>query len=207
MADVNLIDLANQTQGALPESRITGLVTDLAAKGAIGGVNAKTANYTAVAGDDGKLVSMNGTTLTLTLPASPPSSTWKIFIENINSTALTVSRNGLNIDGTATNLTLNQNQGVVIFTDGSNYFTCEGMGSGGGGGGTAVYGEIASGTVNGSNVTFTLAHTPISGTERVYWEDGRRLRSGGGNDYTISGGTITLANAPSNGAPLVDYNY
>jgi len=88
-----------------------------------GGVNAQTANYLAVSGDAGKLISMNGTSLTLTLPAAPPSSTWFIAIENRNGSALTVSRNGLNIDGAAANLTLQQNEGVFIFTDGSNYFT------------------------------------------------------------------------------------
>lgn len=94
------------------------------------GTNSQTANYTAVSGDNAKLISMNGSSLTLTLPASPPSSTWVIFVENRNSTALTVSRNGLNIDGAAANLTVAQNQGVVIFTDGSNYFTEQGNGLG-----------------------------------------------------------------------------
>jgi hypothetical protein len=100
-----------------------------------GGVNAQTANYTAVSGDVGKLISMNGSSLTLTLPAAPPTATWWIAVENVNgATSLIVSRNGLNIDGAATNLTLTQNQGVLIFTDGTNYFTSRGMGTGGGGG-------------------------------------------------------------------------
>ena len=92
----------------------------------LNGVNAQTASYLAVSGDAGKLISMNGSSLTLTLPASPPSATWMILVENRNSTDLTISRNGLNIDGAASNLTLHQNQGTVIFTDGSNYFTSRG---------------------------------------------------------------------------------
>lgn len=51
--------------------------------------------------------------------------------------------------------------------------------------------ETPSGTVNGSNVTFTLANTPTSGTETVY-VNGVALDSGAGNDYTISGLTITF---------------
>jgi hypothetical protein len=51
--------------------------------------------------------------------------------------------------------------------------------------------ETPSGTINGSNVTFTLANTPTSGTEEVY-TDGVQQDAGAGNDYTISGGTITF---------------
>ena len=55
--------------------------------------------------------------------------------------------------------------------------------------------ETPSGTLNGSNVTFTLANTPISGTEQVY-VNGILQDAGAGNDYTISGTTITLLTAP-----------
>lgn len=55
--------------------------------------------------------------------------------------------------------------------------------------------ETPSGTVNGSNVTFTLANTPVAGTEHVYL-NGILQESGSGNDYTISGATITYLTAP-----------
>ena len=51
--------------------------------------------------------------------------------------------------------------------------------------------ETPSGTVNGSNDTFTLAATPVSGTESVF-VNGILQDSGAGNDYTISGLTITF---------------
>jgi len=146
MPDKNLIDLANQVQGALPTAKggvpaggSTGQVLTKNSSsdyddswatpstgGSGGGVNAQTTNYTAVSGDAGKLVSMNGSSITLTLPNPPPSSTWFIFFENRNSSDLTVSRNGLNIDGAAANLTVHQDQGGGIFTDGTNYFTMRG---------------------------------------------------------------------------------
>lgn len=64
--------------------------------------------------------------------------------------------------------------------------------------------EIPSGTINGSNVTFTLANTPVAGTVRVYL-NGLRQRSGG-NDYSISGVTITYTTAPTTGDILLcDY--
>jgi len=51
--------------------------------------------------------------------------------------------------------------------------------------------ETPTGTVNGSNVTFTLAATPVSGTEQVF-VNGVLQDSGSGNDYTISSATITF---------------
>jgi len=55
--------------------------------------------------------------------------------------------------------------------------------------------ETPSGTKNGSNQTFTLANTPISGTEMVF-VNGILQEPGAGNDYTISGNTITMLTAP-----------
>lgn len=65
--------------------------------------------------------------------------------------------------------------------------------------------ETPSGTVNGSNTSFSLANTPISGTEQVY-QNGILLRAGGSYDYTISGATITMTTAPlSNDYLCVSY--
>lgn len=73
------------------------------------------------------------------------------------------------------------------------------------GGGTPVYEEVPSGSINSSNVTFALANTPLSSSQRVY-KNG--LRQQAGNDYTISGSTITFAggNIPQSGDIIVvDY--
>ena len=51
--------------------------------------------------------------------------------------------------------------------------------------------EVPTGTVNGTNATFTLANTPTAGSEEVY-VNGVLQNSGAGNDYTISGATITF---------------
>lgn len=58
-----------------------------------------------------------------------------------------------------------------------------------------VVGETPSGALNGSNTTYTLAYTPTSGSEEVYI-NGILQESGSGNDYTISGATITALTAP-----------
>ena len=96
-----------------------------------GGVNYQTANYTAIALDNGKLLAFKNTSaLTLTLPATPPSSTWYISVECIGSGGLTISPNSLNLDTASSNLVIAQNQGLVIYTDGMNYFTERGIGGG-----------------------------------------------------------------------------
>lgn len=61
--------------------------------------------------------------------------------------------------------------------------------------------EIPSGSINGSNTAFTLANTPILGSEHVYL-NGMLQESGAGNDYTISGASITMLSAPLTGEKL-----
>lgn len=58
--------------------------------------------------------------------------------------------------------------------------------------------ETPSGSVNGSNTAFTLANTPVAGSEHVYL-NGLLQDPGAGNDYTISGATITYLTAPLTG--------
>lgn len=58
--------------------------------------------------------------------------------------------------------------------------------------------ETPSGTVNGTNTTFTLANTPVAGTEHVYL-NGILQEAGSGDDYTISGDAITYGVAPASG--------
>lgn len=58
--------------------------------------------------------------------------------------------------------------------------------------------ETPSGSVNGSNTAFTLANTPVAGSEHVYL-NGLIQDPGAGNDYTISGANITYLTAPLTG--------
>lgn len=55
--------------------------------------------------------------------------------------------------------------------------------------------ETPTGLVNGTNTSFALANTPASGTESVFL-NGILQEPGSGNDYTISGSTITYLTAP-----------
>jgi hypothetical protein len=63
------------------------------------------------------------------------------------------------------------------------------------------------GAINGSNTSFSLAQTPTAGSEHLY-RNGLLQESGVGNDYTISGATITMLSAPVTGDRLlVSYRY
>jgi len=61
--------------------------------------------------------------------------------------------------------------------------------------------ETPTGAINGSNTTFTLANTPVANTEEIFL-NGLLLEPGAGNDYTISGATITMLNVPQTGDRL-----
>jgi hypothetical protein len=61
--------------------------------------------------------------------------------------------------------------------------------------------ETPTGLVNSSNTTFTLANTPFANTEMVFL-NGILQEPGAGNDYTISGLTITYLTAPVTGDRL-----
>ena len=58
--------------------------------------------------------------------------------------------------------------------------------------------EAPTGSVNGTNTSFLLAYTPVSGSEQVFL-NGILQEPGSGNDYTISGATITYLSAPISG--------
>ena len=99
----------------------------------------------------------------LTLPANPPSSFWYIAVENTGTIKLEVNPNGKNLDGSSANLDVPAGQGLFIFTDGFNYYTERGMGSGGGGSVASV--DL---TAQAANVAATTAYAvPTSGLYRV----------------------------------------
>ena len=94
------------------------------------GVSTKTANYTALASDNGTLIVMNSSTAkTLTLPSASPGTWWSVAIQNVGAGTLTVSPSGLLIDTSSSNLSLTTGQGCDIYSDGTNYFTMRGQGS------------------------------------------------------------------------------
>ena len=69
-----------------------------------------------------------------------------------------------------------------------------------GGGNNFIYNEV----VSGIGTTFTLAHTPVTGTQAVY-ANGQRLTPT--VDYSITGTVITTVDSWATGQILADYQY
>lgn len=65
--------------------------------------------------------------------------------------------------------------------------------------------ETPTGLVNGANTTYTLANTPVVGSEQVFL-NGILQEPGAGNDYTIATTTITYLTAPISG-DIIRVNY
>jgi hypothetical protein len=66
--------------------------------------------------------------------------------------------------------------------------------------------EIPSGSINGSNTTFTLANSPSPASSLRLHKNGLRLLPT--THYSLSGSTITIAVAPATGDNLVaDYRF
>jgi hypothetical protein len=59
-----------------------------------------------------------------------------------------------------------------------------------------------SGTINSSNTSFTLSPTPANSANVSCFLNGIQQQQGAGDDYTISGATITYLTAPPTGSKL-----
>ena len=92
----------------------------------LGTTVSQTGNYTAVGTDSGtqQYFYITGGT-TFSLPATVPNPAWNVWVMNspTSTATLSISPNGLNLDGSTGSYTLAPGQGVQVFTDGSNYFT------------------------------------------------------------------------------------
>ena len=95
----------------------------------------------------------------------------------------------------------------VTGTGGSIVYSGNGLATldltGGSGSPVTYFAETPSGTINSSNVTFTLANSPTSNECVIVILDG--LTQYNGIDYTVSGSTITFVSAPATGSSIFTY--
>ena len=101
-----------------------------------GSIDLLSASYLAVANDYGRLLTnTSSSNITVTLPATPPTNpisggaSWWVALQASGTGTLTISPNGLLLDGSSSSLVLTQNSGVLIYTDGFNYHTMRGFGT------------------------------------------------------------------------------
>lgn len=122
--DARLSDARTPTAHSHPESDVTSLVTDLAAKEpSLTPTASKTANYTAVSGD---LVMCNATggAFTVTLPAAAAGSFVGIKKTDSSANVVTISRAGADTIGAAAATTIPltlQDETVVLMASGTNW--------------------------------------------------------------------------------------
>lgn len=120
-------------------------------------VNSQTGTtYTYVVGDWGKLVThSNASAIAGTLPQAGTAfpDGWFMFVQNTGAGTLTITPTTSTIDGAAT-LVLTQNQGAIIYSNGTNYFTMRGTGP------TVFTKSFTSAAQTPAvNTTYTLAHS------------------------------------------------
>ena len=126
-------------------------------------------------GNAGKLLSFNSSSAqTLMLQSTPAFSSWVIFVQCTGTGGLTINPNGLDIDGSGSSLVLTQGQGVIIFTDGTNYFTVRGIGGSTSPGGSSpqvqfnnsgAFGGITGATSDGTSLLVTTQASGDSSTK------------------------------------------
>ena len=131
-----------------------------------------------------------------------------------NGASLNVSASGIKItDGTAGQLMLAGAAGLASFTtlSGDVVLTSAGVATVNSTSGTgflkyaaAISNETVGGTVNSSNTAFTLTNLPAVSSLALYY-NGVMLEPGAGNDYTITGQSITMLFAPITGDKLRAY--
>ena len=102
-------------------------------------VNVQTGTtYTVTRGDRFRLITFNNSSpVAVTLPDGMPDG-WNCFMENVGGGDVTLTPASWTIDDGAADLTLATDQGILLASDGEQWWTMRGMGSGGGGGGGMV---------------------------------------------------------------------
>jgi hypothetical protein len=175
----------------------------------IGGVNAQTGtSYTILATDKTKLVTLNNSSpiaISLTAPATLGPHFW-CYLENLGVGAATITPGGsVTIDGGAY-VVLTQNQGIVLFCDGSNFWTMRGVATAGGSGSGGLSSFTVSGTQTylsgfGSWGAYACTPTVAPGSGHIL-----HLKLSFSRTSTAGGGGIAVVNSSGGGYMVVSQN-
>jgi hypothetical protein len=151
-------------------------------------------SYTVLSTDRGKLVSLaNASTIALTMPIATGAfgSGWSAWIQNTGAGSVVITPTTSTIDGAA-NLTLTTDQGILVASDGTNYWTMRGRASSSGGSLTnwteGVNTSSPNGTINAS--TFTATSANASGSAIIAWKGTAGFLAVQVPDNSTTGGNI-----------------
>jgi len=149
----------------------------------VGGINAQSGAYTAVAADSGKLITQSAVA-NVTLPNPAPSANWWVTVKNNSSSDIAVAPNGLTLDAFAGNSLLAPGSAMTVFSNGTNYFS--------GNAGAAINNP-------GGNLTGTVTRTWVVGVPQTL--PGSMKFSGSAAQINSASGAIELVNGgTTNGA-------
>ncbi|HET6842170.1 MAG TPA: hypothetical protein VFK06_10885 [Candidatus Angelobacter sp.] len=141
-------------------------------------LNAQTgSSYTMLDSDRGKLVTLNNASaVSVALPQAGAGSQfaagWYTRVENLGAGVVTITPATSTLDGAAS-LTLRQFGGVVIVSDGANYFTVRGR--------VVSAADLSNGTTGTSGSPVVLATSPALTTPNIGAATGASLDLSGGN--------------------------
>jgi len=151
--------------------------------------NGNTDSLNFVAGTD-ITITTDSTTGSLTISSSGSSLlTASLGVERVGNDfrADLVTNGGIRLSGNE--LEVDLDAGELLYNDGTSVV-----------GHKFIVRETPSGTINGVNTTFTIANIPSDDTEQLFLNG--VLQEPNGEDYTISGTTITMIDAPISGDRL-----
>lgn len=194
------MDVANPISGS-----ITGNAATVTTNADLTGDVTSSGNSTTIANDAVTTVKILDANVTADKLASDAVTTAKILNANVTLAKIANASANSKLVGSGA---AGSGSAYTEITLGTN-LTMSGTTLNAGGSASFVTGEVPTGLVNGINLIYVLANTPVSGSVALY-RNGVRMRAGSGKDYTISGATITFetGGAPLTGEDLeADYRY
>ena len=168
-------------------------------------LNAQTGtSYTMLDSDRGKLVTLNNASaVSVSLPQAGSGSQfvagWYTRVESLGAGVVTITPTTSTIDGAAS-LTLRQFGGVVIISDGANYFTVRGR--------VVSAADLSNGTTGTSGSPVVLATSPALTTPNIGAATGASLDlSGGGSSGPTLGAIASKTRIDINGTSGSEFRF